>query len=68
MRPGVYGESDGGLNARSIDLVTGAASEAGQQLQTGNLLAGVLQWTGVDPTDLSRHHLAGFAPFTACFS
>jgi hypothetical protein len=68
VRSGVYGASDDTLNARSIDLTSGVASNSGQQLQTGNLLTGVLEWTGVDPSDSTRHHLSGFQPFNACFS
>jgi hypothetical protein len=43
------GASDDQLGARSIDLASGASSEQGKQLQTGNLVAGVLSLTGVDP-------------------
>jgi len=56
-----YGASDDSLGARTIDLATGEPSEAGRQLQTGNLLAGVLTLAGVDPAP----HFPDVEPFRA---
>jgi hypothetical protein len=59
----VYGGSDDQLAARSLDLETGDVDDAGVQLQTGNLVAGVLEAVGVDPAP----YLPGVEPFRACF-
>jgi hypothetical protein len=37
------------LGAQSMDLQTGAVDAAGKQLQTSNLVAGILEAVGVDP-------------------
>jgi len=44
----VIGGSDAKLSALSLNLATGAVDPAGKQLQTGNLVAGVLKLTGID--------------------
>jgi hypothetical protein len=46
-----YGASNAELNAESIDFATGRAAAGGKQLQTPNLLAGVLELLGLDPAD-----------------
>jgi uncharacterized protein (DUF1501 family) len=46
----VIGATDDSLGALSLDLASGAADPKGRQLQTGNLVAGVLEHVGVDPT------------------
>jgi uncharacterized protein (DUF1501 family) len=57
----VFGATDDQLGARSIDLATGAVDPGGVQLQTGNLIAGVLELVGVDPSS----YLPGLEPFHA---
>ena len=46
----VLGRTDDQLQASNVDLHSGDASDAGQQLQYGNFAAGILHLTGVDPT------------------
>jgi uncharacterized protein (DUF1501 family) len=57
----VLGASDDQLGARSIDMRTGAPSVTGKQLQSANLLAGVLAIVGVDPSA----HFPAAEPFHA---
>lgn len=57
----VFGATDDQLGAKSIDLATGAPAANGVQLQTGNLVAGVLELVGVDPSS----YLPGLEPFHA---
>lgn len=45
----VLGATNDELGARSIDLATGAIDDDGAQLQSANLVAGVLENLGVDP-------------------
>jgi hypothetical protein len=49
------------LGASSIDLTTGAPSASGKQLQTPNLIAGVLGIAGVD----AAPYVPGAEPFGA---
>lgn len=44
----VIGGTDDQLGARSVNLQSGVVDNAGKQLQTGNLAAGVLELVGVD--------------------
>jgi uncharacterized protein (DUF1501 family) len=46
----VIGATDNQLGAQSMNLTTGAVDASGKQLQTGNLVAGVLALAGVDPS------------------
>jgi hypothetical protein len=57
----VLGASDDKLGATSIDLTSGKPSASGKQLQTGNLVAGVLELAGVDPST----YLPGVEAFRA---
>jgi uncharacterized protein (DUF1501 family) len=57
----VLGATDDQIGAASIDLATGKPSANGKQLQTGNLVAGVLELAGVDPAA----YLPGVEPFRA---
>jgi hypothetical protein len=57
----VLGATDDSLGAMSVDLATGAAKADGKQIQTGNLIAAVLEWVGVDPAP----HLPGMEPLHA---
>lgn len=57
----VLGQTNDQLDAVSLDLATGAANAAGKQLQTANLLAGILELVGVEPSA----YLAGVEPFRA---
>ncbi len=51
VRGGVTtGATDDLLGARSLDLRTGAPTSGGKQLQTGNLVAGLLALVGVEPS------------------
>jgi uncharacterized protein (DUF1501 family) len=45
----VLGGTTDALAARSVDLATGAPTDDGVQLQTQNLVAGILENLGVDP-------------------
>lgn len=45
----VLGGTNDELGARSMNLATGEVDDAGQQLQSANLVAGVLENLGVDP-------------------
>ncbi|HZO13258.1 MAG TPA: DUF1501 domain-containing protein [Polyangiaceae bacterium] len=45
----VYGASDNQLQAMNVDLHSGAPDPNGEQLQYGNLAAGILTLAGVDP-------------------
>lgn len=56
-----YGASDSSLGAMSIDLRTGAPNPGGSQLQTSNLIAGLLSIAGVEP----EPHFPGVEPFRA---
>lgn len=56
-----FGGTNDELNALSVDLQTGAVDPAGSQLQTENLLAGILETLGVDP----EPHIPGAEPFRA---
>jgi uncharacterized protein (DUF1501 family) len=61
----VLGATDNQLGAQSLDLATGQVdSQNGVQLQTGNLVAGVLELAGVDPSG----YLPGVEPFHAIHS
>lgn len=57
----VIGGTSDQLEALSIDLRTGAPSEQGTQLQTSNLIAGILGGVGVDPSS----YLPGSEAFCA---
>jgi len=58
----VFGGTDDQLGAVNVDLTTGALDpQNGVQLQTPNLVAGVLQLVGVDP----GAYLSGVEPFRA---
>jgi len=57
----VFGGTDDELGAQSVDLATGKVDTNGVQLQTGNLVAGVLALCGVDPAP----HFPGVEPFRA---
>ncbi len=46
---GVYGGTDDELGALSVDLSTGEPLPTGNQLQSANLVAGILSSVGVDP-------------------
>ena len=46
----VLGATNDELGARSIDLQTGEVDDSGAQLQSANLVAGVLENLGVDPS------------------
>ena len=61
VRHGVYGQSSDNLTADNINLISGAYDESGQQLQYGNLAAGILNLAGVD----AEPYLPGREPFTA---
>jgi len=58
---GVYGGTDDELGALSVDMTTGAPLSTGNQLQSANLVAGVLQSVGVD----SSAYLPGVEVFDA---
>jgi len=45
----VLGATDDSLGALSLNLGSGTADPNGRQLQTGNLVAGLLEYVGVDP-------------------
>ena len=51
VRAGTYGGTDLKLNARPVDLVSGAADDGGTPLRYDNFAAGVLQLVGVDPQE-----------------
>lgn len=57
----VVGATDDQLDALSIDLETGVADPDGSQLQTPNLVAGLLENVGVDPAP----YFPGSEPFRA---
>ena len=57
----VIGQTNDQLDAVSLDLATGAANPSGKQLQTANLLAGILELAGVEP----GAYLEGVEPFRA---
>jgi uncharacterized protein (DUF1501 family) len=57
----VLGATDGALSAESVDFATGAPSPSGKQLQSSNLIAGILARVGVDPAP----HLPGSEPLHA---
>jgi uncharacterized protein (DUF1501 family) len=57
----VLGGTDDLLGALPVDFATGAVAEGAVQIQTGNLLAAVLELAGVDPTS----HLPGSEPLHA---
>ena len=57
----VLGQTNDQLDAMSLDLATGAPNAQGKQLQTSNLLAGILELVGVEPSA----YLAGVEPFRA---
>jgi uncharacterized protein (DUF1501 family) len=59
----LLGGTDELMGALAVDLQSGAPGQ-GQQLQTGNFLAGVLTLVGVDP----EPHLPGVEPFHALAS
>ena len=49
VRAGAYGGTDDRLNARNVDLASGAAKDDGSPLRYDNFAAGVLKLVGVDP-------------------
>lgn len=51
VRAGSYGGTDLKLNARKVNLVSGAADDAGLPLRYDNFAAGVLKLVGVDPQE-----------------
>jgi len=51
VKAGAYGGTDMKLNARNVDLVSGAATDAGAPLRYDNFAAGVLKLVGVDPQE-----------------
>jgi uncharacterized protein (DUF1501 family) len=55
------GGSDGAQNALGVNLATGEVEEEGVQLQTSNLVGGVLELVGVDP----EAHFPGVEPLHA---
>jgi uncharacterized protein (DUF1501 family) len=57
----VIGQTNDQLDAVSLDLATGAPNPNGKQLQTANLLAGILELVGVEP----GAYLEGVEPFRA---
>lgn len=61
VKPGVYGATDDQLNARGIDLVSGAAKDGNLPLGYNNFAAGVLNLIGVNNKDwLPDDPLLGF--------
>jgi uncharacterized protein (DUF1501 family) len=56
-----FGGTNDELNALSVDLETGEVDATGSQLQTENLLAGILESLGIDP----EPHIPGADPFRA---
>ena len=46
----VYGGTDDGLQAQTVDYATGAVSSSGVEVWTDNLMAGLLTLVGVDPS------------------
>jgi hypothetical protein len=57
----VLGQTNDQLDALSLDLATGVAKPDGKQLQTSNLLAGLLELMGVAPGS----YFEGVEPFRA---
>jgi uncharacterized protein (DUF1501 family) len=57
----VIGATGDQLEARSIDLQSGALADAGKQLQASNIVAGVLESVGVSP----ESYLPGVEPLRA---
>jgi uncharacterized protein (DUF1501 family) len=57
----VLGQTNDRLDAVSLDLATGAPNPQGKQLQTANLLGGILELVGVEP----GAYLEGVEPFRA---
>jgi hypothetical protein len=57
----VFGATDNLLGAQSLDFTSGAVDPNGKQLQTGNLVAGVLALVGVDASS----YLPGVEAFHA---
>ena len=57
----VLGGTDAMGGALSMDLATGAPAPDGKQLQTSNLIAGILKLVGVDPEE----HFPGVEAFNA---
>ncbi len=57
----VLGQTNDRLDAISLDLATGAPNPQGKQLQTANLLGGILELVGVEP----GAYLEGVEPFRA---
>jgi hypothetical protein len=57
----VLGSTDDSLGAVSVDFATGQPKSDGKQIQTGNLIAAVLQMVGVEP----EPHLPGMEPLHA---
>jgi hypothetical protein len=57
----VLGQTNERLDAVSLDLTTGVPNAQGKQLQTANLLAGILELVGVEP----GAYLEGVEPFRA---
>ncbi len=57
----VIGGTDELLGALSVNLSTGAVDPSGKQIQTGNLVAGLLSLAGVNP----EPHLPGLEPLNA---
>ena len=57
----VLGQTNDKLDAVSLDLATGAPNAQGKQLQTANLLGGILELVGIEPSA----YLAGVEPFRA---
>jgi hypothetical protein len=56
-----YGKSGDGLEALSVDFASGQPDAGGKQLQYGNLVAGLLELVGVDPSS----YLPNSEPFRA---
>lgn len=51
VKPGAYGGTDDLLNARKVNLTTGAAQDDGVQLRYDNFAAGVLKLIGIEPQE-----------------
>lgn len=51
VKPGAYGGTDNKLNARTIDLDSGAVKDGKDPLRYDNFAAGVLKLVGIDPEE-----------------
>jgi uncharacterized protein (DUF1501 family) len=58
------GEDGPALESLPVDFATGAPSMMGRTVESDSLVAGILQWVGVDPA----LHLPGVTPFRPFFS